>query len=1136
MEDVMRTVISLMLVAFLLSQAHSQSAFHVSNKTSGDTLLSINNDGNLGIRVPVPGARLDVGMNNAGFWQRGVRLLNPALENGNQLMLTIGRSDEVNNAGNLYFVYNDDASELNRLSLGLYAANDVLNILANERVGIRTVDPQTSLEVNGAVKISGTGDLPEQVNYGMVMAGYYNETDIGKIYVGDNSGWKFHFARRLGSTDTDLLTIVDYGNVGIGTTDPQEKLEVAGTIRSTSGGFMFPDGSVQASAAGSGSGNTLDEAYDQGGAGAGRTITADAGAVTIDGVDGFLSNGTFESGSIPAEGAGVRMMWYPRKGAFRAGQVLGTNWNDTQIGGNSTAIGYNNIASGLNSVALGGNNTASASVATALGGANTASGIASTALGNDTEASGAYSTAMGLSTTASGNYSTAMGQGIEASGENSIAVALQDQTGINVTQDSTMSIMGGRVGIGTISPNTRLEVADTIYSSVGGFKFPDGSVQVTAAGTGGVIAINDLSDGKTGGFSIFLGSGAGSNDDGSNNYNTGIGFYALGLTTSGYSNTATGYAALNQNSLGYANTANGFEALKNNTNGYQNTALGQRALFQNMEGNGNTALGYEALFSNTASYNTAIGFEALKDNSTGYGNTALGRGAMDGNTTGYLNTAIGNHALGSNSEGNANTATGHLALYDNNDGSANTATGNQALMRNTSGTSNTANGHGSLQANTSGRSNVAMGASTHFQNTIGNYNVCVGNVANFYNQEGSYNTIIGTEAGHGSDFHSKSGNVFIGFRAGYNEISDNKLYIENSTSSSPLIYGEFDNDIVTINGNLGVKTTSPSADIHIDGVDGALFSGTYGSGTIPNEGSGTRMMWYPRKAAFRSGYVNGTQWDDVNIGGYSQAIGVNTTASGYASTALGRDTEANATSSTAMGYLTTAGGLYSTAMGRNTTAGASYSTAIGSYVSTSGEGSLVIGDHSSGTDVYSNSVDNRFASRFAGGYYLFTNSSASIGAALAAGATSWSVISDSTKKENFKWVDGEKVLNKISAFNLTSWNYKGQDPAQFRHYGPMAQDFYAAFGHDGIGTVGNDTTIASADFDGVNFIAIQALEQRTSDLKAENKHLRSELDRLHAELEQLKAVILELAHSTQSNTGENKARTTGLLSPNNNHR
>src|SRR5262249_54341263 len=60
--------------------------------------------------------------------------------------------------------------------------------------------------------------------------------------------------------------------------------------------------------------------------------------------------------------------------------------------------------------------------------------------------------------------------------------------------------------------------------------------------------------------------------------------------------------------------------------------------------------------------------------------------------------------------------------------------------------------------------------------------------------------------------------------------------------------------------------------------------------------------------------------------------------------------------------------------------------------------------------------------------------------------------SDKTRKENFKPVDGEEVLGKISGFELTSWNFIGHEPKEFRHYGPMAQDFYAAFGHDGVRT------------------------------------------------------------------------------------
>jgi hypothetical protein len=47
------------------------------------------------------------------------------------------------------------------------------------------------------------------------------------------------------------------GNVGIGTTNPTEVLTVAGTVESSSGGFKFPDGTTQASAAAGGAAGTL---------------------------------------------------------------------------------------------------------------------------------------------------------------------------------------------------------------------------------------------------------------------------------------------------------------------------------------------------------------------------------------------------------------------------------------------------------------------------------------------------------------------------------------------------------------------------------------------------------------------------------------------------------------------------------------------------------------------------------------------------------------------------------------------------------------------------------------------------------------------------------------------------------------
>jgi len=233
-----------------------------------------------------------------------------------------------------------------------------------------------------------------------------------------------------------------------------------------------------------------------------------------------------------------------------------------------------------------------------------------------------------------------------------------------------------------------------------------GILSWTNAG-GGANEINDLSDGITGGNSVFLGAGAGVNDDGTDNKNIAVGIDALNANTSGYCNTANGYQVLRSNTTGVNNTANGAWALNSNTTGFNNTANGVSALYSNTTGNSNTANGISALHYNTS---------------------------------GGENTANGNHVL--------------------------------------------------------------------YSNTTGNQNTSIGFGANYYNQEGSHNTIIGYKAGYATLPHSKSGNVFLGYAAGYHDTTDNKLYIENSFSSSPLIWGDFTNNRIVINGNSSHNTNS----------------------------------------------------------------------------------------------------------------------------------------------------------------------------------------------------------------------------------------------------------------------------------------------------------------------------------------
>jgi len=116
-----------------------------------------------------------------------------------------------------------------------------------------------------------------------------------------------------------------------------------------------------------------------------------------------------------------------------------------------------------------------------------------------------------------------------------------------------------------------------------------------------------------------------------------------------------------------------------------------------------------------------------------------------------------------------------------------------------------------------------------------------------------------------------------------------------------------------------------------------LITGNFGSGWAePNLGAGSRMLWYPRKSAFRAGGVNATQWDDTNIGVYSIAMGYSTTASGIYSIAMGYSTTASGEYSTAMGHSTTASGSRSTAMGYSTTASGISSTAMGANTKATG--------------------------------------------------------------------------------------------------------------------------------------------------------------------------------------------------------
>ena len=157
------------------------------------------------------------------------------------------------------------------------------------------------------------------------------------------------------------------------------------------------------------------------------------------------------------------------------------------------------------------------------------------------------------------------------------------------------------------------------------------------------------------------------------------------------------------------------------------------------------------------------------------------------------------------SDANNNTSLGTSSLNSlTASGVYNTAIGSSALTSNTSGIQNTSIGSSALAWNTTGMMNSALGDNSLYYSTSGNYNSALGDNSLFNNSTGSNNTAIGKDTGLSNS--TGSGNIFLGYQAGYNETGSDKLYISNSNTASPLIYGDFSAGEIKINGNLKTNT------------------------------------------------------------------------------------------------------------------------------------------------------------------------------------------------------------------------------------------------------------------------------------------------------------------------------------------
>ncbi|MEW5875913.1 MAG: tail fiber domain-containing protein [Candidatus Zixiibacteriota bacterium] len=313
-----------------------------------------------------------------------------------------------------------------------------------------------------------------------------------------------------------------------------------------------------------------------------------------------------------------------------ANRIYKDQYGATITGGSANRIGQ----PGVNALAARAFATDSVIGGTVVGGVeNTASGDFATVAGGYRNEALAYA-------------AFAAGSGAHALHSGSFVWADSSDTMSSTGPDQFLIQANGGVGIGTDSPSEQLEVAGTVYSSIGGFRFPDNTVQTTAAvglasgwtdASGAVILVDPLD-------SVGIGT----------SLPTAKLEVVGDVAVTGSARIGPGCTNPGGNAFvaGQNNTASG--QLSTVAGGDQNTASGLNATVAGGTGNMATA-SFSAIgggFTNSASGNrsTIAG---------GYGNFSSAFASTVGG--GAANMATGDHAVVAG--GNGNFATGqHSAI------------------------------------------------------------------------------------------------------------------------------------------------------------------------------------------------------------------------------------------------------------------------------------------------------------------------------------------------------------------------------------------------------------------------------------------------------------------------------------------
>ncbi len=319
--------------------------------------------------------------------------------------------------------------------------------------------------------------------------------------------------------------------------------------------------------------------------------------------DGMIyARGTYNNGDTVPDGPKTAFIWNPRKAAVRIGFVNGSQWDWDSIGDFSVAMGMNNIALASSSTVSGGRfngareyggtvgggvgNVAAEQMSTVAGGnGDTALGYASTVGGGSgnvaaglwsTVSGGQYNRGGGVYTAVSGGYANVAGGQYAAIGggkSNRVdgvagTIAGGDQNAANGnystvsggrydTASGTYSVVGGgyynkATGWGSAVAGGYLNMASGSYSTIGGGREDTASGMYSTVGGGysnkAVEWASTVGGGYTNRASGLYSTVAGGRD------NTASGTYST--VGGGYSNKAEGWASTVGG--GYTNRASGW--------------------------------------------------------------------------------------------------------------------------------------------------------------------------------------------------------------------------------------------------------------------------------------------------------------------------------------------------------------------------------------------------------------------------------------------------------------------------------------------------------------------------------------------------------------------------------------------------